>query len=180
MSAVVGASGPPCLVGCLERIARFEERRLVERDGVLVDVEAAEAGRDADDGDDPFGRFDGQVERDLAAVRVADQGRAIDAERVEDGADVRPVRVLDVVGLRPAVAAPIEPDRAIAGRGQVRGEGLPGPGVGHAGVDQEDGRVRGRADVGDEEPAAGHGHEGLGHRRRVPRHRRGVTEPGRR
>ena len=56
---------------------------LEDRDflGRRLDLEPAQAGGDADDGDDPLGRLDGRVEGDHPAARVADQRRPPDAER---------------------------------------------------------------------------------------------------
>ena len=63
------------LVALLDRLVARRHR----------DVEAADPGRELDEGRDPVWATHREVERDLAALRVAHEGRSLDAERVEHG-----------------------------------------------------------------------------------------------
>ena len=110
---------------------------------------------------DSLGVLDGRVERDHAADGVADQAGAADAERVEDGDDVGPVREGHVLGHRGTAAATVEGHDAVAGIEQVGGQGLPGPRVHDARVEQDDGRAA--AEVVHRQPATGYVDEAFAH-----------------
>ena len=109
--------------------------------GCRAAVEATEPGPDADHRDDAVRVLDRRVEGGHPAPRVADQRRATDAQRVEDGDDVSPGRELDVVGRGPAVAARVVDGRRDSRPRRAAGPmRIPGPKVGDARVEEDDRR----------------------------------------
>ena len=128
--------------GLLDRFHDDERGLLVGR---RLDLEAAQPGPDTDDRDDAVGMLDGGVEGVRATHRVADEGRPLDPEGVEDRDDIGTLVEIDVVGLRPAEPARVVADDAVAGRDEERGEGVPRAQVRDPGVEEVDRRdPRGR------------------------------------
>ena len=89
---------------------------------------ATETAGHADHGRDPLRMLDGHVHRDLAALRVAHHDRTSDANGIEDGGQVRPVGIGDILGRRPAEAAPVVADDAVAPARSARVRRRPMPG----------------------------------------------------
>ena len=97
---------------------------------------AAERRRDADDGPQPLGVRERDVERDLAAEREPDERRSLDAELVEDADDVVLPRPRDGRPGRAAEEAKVGADRAEP-LGEKGNDRLPQSRVAEAAVQEE-------------------------------------------
>ena len=100
------------------------------------------------------GVLDGDVDRDLAALRVAHDDRPFDTQGVQHGQGIRSVGVGDILGGRPAEAASVIPDDTVAGCRQKRHEVVPRAAVDDGGMEQQDRWTRSL--LLDEQRAAGH------------------------
>ena len=107
--------------------------------GVGVAVVAAEPRRDADDGPEPLGMRERDVERQLAAEREADERRALDAELVQHSDHVVVPRPRAGRPDRAAEEAEIGADRAEP-LGEERDDRLPEARVAEPAVQEQDGR----------------------------------------
>jgi hypothetical protein len=108
----------------------------------------AEGGRDEDERPRPVRVLEGELERDLAAEGVADEGRGLDPQVVEEGCEVVDVGKRTARKRRLAVAAEVVADdeMAVGERGDLP---VPEPPVAYRGVEEDDGRPFSARVVGD-------------------------------
>ncbi len=92
--------------------------------------------RYGDQSGDPLRRLDGEVDRDHAAARAADDGRLVDTQVIQHRARIGSVGELDVFGLRLTEASRVVADDVVV-PGQRLHLGIPHAQCGDSGVNQQ-------------------------------------------